>query len=61
MAKIIPGDNMNHEIDLEKYTVHTDLAIDYVENKEFNEVNLYDDIKVTNSDVFYIIGKVLNK
>ena len=52
---------MNHEIDLEKYTVHTDLAIDYVENKEFNEVNLYDDIKVTNTVLTEKLAREINK
>lgn len=61
MAKIIPGDNMNHEIDLEKYAVHTDLAIDYVENKEFNEVKLYGNIKVTNTVLDEIMAKEINK
>lgn len=38
---------MNHEIDLKNYAVHTDLAIDYLENNKINKVKNYDDVRVT--------------
>ena len=33
LAKILVGDDMNHEIDLQKYQIRTDLAIDELEDK----------------------------
>lgn len=54
------GDKMKHEIDLEKYQIRTDLAIDIVSNnKDFKQkIYNYDDIKVTD---IYLNRKIDNK
>ena len=45
---------MNHEIDLKKYDIHTDLVLDTIENSSLNIKNdtyNIDDIKVTKVNV----------
>lgn len=59
------GDNMKHEIDLKKYQVHTDLAIEDIESiveNNYSEVEKIDDnIKITNVFVDSENSKRINK
>ena len=50
---------MKHTIDLSKYRIRTDLAIDYLEDENIkNEIIDYDGIKVTK---IYLEDKIANK
>ena len=56
------GDNM-HEIDLSKYKVRTDLALESLEQENINSNNIkkYDDVVVTTIQVDESLSKKLNK
>lgn len=52
LVKILLGDKMNHEIDLQKYQIRTDLAIDLINKKDNidgiqSNIKIIDDIKIT--------------
>lgn len=59
------GDNMNHEIDLSKYQLRTDLAIDAIGTEKIDGIDSsieeFGDIKVTNVDIKEIGSKLINK
>lgn len=59
------GDNMNHEIDLSKYQLRTDLAIDAIGTEKIDGIDSsieeFGDIKVTNVDINEIGSKLINK
>lgn len=59
------GDNMNHEIDLSKYQLRTDLAIDAIGTEKIDGIDSsieeFDDIKVTNVDIKETGSKLINK
>ena len=57
--KNINGDYMKHEIDLSKYKIRTDLAIELV--NEINNVEDIDDIKVTYIYIDEEKKKIINK
>jgi len=66
LVKILMGDNMNHEIDLKKYQVRTDLAIEAVEkNNEIKGIKsnqqIIDDIKITDVTIDLESSKKINK
>ena len=53
---------MNHEIDLKKYDIHTDLVLDTIENSSLNiksDTYNIDDIKVTKINVDEETSKIL--
>ena len=55
---------MNHEIDLKKYDIHTDLVLDTIENSSLSiksDTYNIDDIKVTKVNVDEETSKILNK
>lgn len=55
---------MNHEIDLKKYDIHTDLVLDTIENNSLNiKSNTYniDDIKVTKVNIDEDNSRIINK
>lgn len=54
---------MNHEIDLKKYDIHTDLVLEVTENNNSVNKNIskYDDIIVTKISVDKSLSKTLNK
>jgi len=66
LVKILMGDMMNHEIDLKKYQIRTDLAIDLI-NKGTNikgiksNIKLVDGIKITDVYVDDDGSKSINK
>ena len=54
---------MNHEIDLKKYDIHTDLVLDTIENSSLSiksDTYNIDDIKVTKVNVDEETSKILN-
>ncbi len=59
------GDMMNHEIDLSRYQLRTDLAIDTIGSKKIegidSKIEEYGDIKVTNVYVNDSGSKIINK
>lgn len=55
---------MEHEIDLKKYDIRTDLVLESIENNNSNiktDVHEYGDIKVTNVDIDECNCKLINK
>ena len=53
---------MNHEIDLKKYDIHTDLVLDTIENSSLSiksDTYNIDDIKVTKVNVDEETSKIL--
>jgi len=53
---------MKHTIDLSKYQVRTDLAIEVLENEQIHsEVDVYDDIKVTKTYLDENVAKKIGK
>jgi len=66
LVKILMGDDMNHEIDLQKYQIRTDLAIDLI-NKKNNingiksNIKVVNDIKITDVHIDSEGSKIINK
>lgn len=66
LVKILMGDTMNHEIDLQKYQIRTDLAIDLI-NKKSNikgiksNIKFADDVKITDVIIDEEGSKLINK
>ena len=55
---------MNHEIDLKKYDIHTDLVLDTIENNEFDiksDTYNIDDIRVTKVNIDEENSRMINK
>lgn len=55
---------MNHEIDLKKYNIRTDLVIDSVEDSSFDDIksiSLFGDVKVTRIRVDNKISSIIGK
>ena len=55
---------MNHEIDLKKYDIHTDLVLDTIENNEFDiKSDTYNigDIRVTKVNIDEENSRIINK
>ena len=55
---------MNHEIDLKKYDIHTDLVLDTIENNEFDiksDIYNIDDIRVTKVNIDEENSRMINK
>ena len=55
---------MNHEIDLKKYDIHTDLVLDTIENNEFDiksDIYNIDDIRVTKVNIDEENSRIINK
>lgn len=66
LVKILMGDKMNHEIDLQKYQIRTDLAIEAInKNKEIKGVKssqrVVDNIKITDVYIDIEVSKTINK
>jgi len=66
LVKILMGDNMNHEVDLQKYQIRTDLAIDLISNKESikgikSSKKTIDNIKITDVYIDDEGSKSINK
>ena len=52
---------MSHEIDLEKFSVYSDLALDYDKNKLTSKENYIDDIKITYTKLDEYTSKLIGK
>ena len=55
---------MNHEIDLKKYDIHTDLVLDTIENNELDiksDIYNIDDIRVTKVNIDEENSRIINK
>lgn len=62
LIKILIGDSMKHTIDLSKYQLRTDLAIEAAENEKIeSEIKEYDTIKVTKTHLNEEIAKKIGK
>lgn len=65
MVKILLGDSVKHEIDLKKYEIHTDLAIENIENARELNINTKKkekkNIKVIDVSLNEENAKVINK
>lgn len=65
LLTILVGDIMNHEIDLSKYQLRTDLAIDAIGSEKIDgidsDIEKFDDIKVTNVYINEKGSKIINK
>lgn len=66
LVKILMGDAMNHEIDLQKYQIRTDLAIDLINKKGDikgikSSIKIIDNIKVTDVHIDDEGSKAINK
>ena len=61
IVKNIIGDVMSHEIDLSKYSIRTDLAIDLLDESFNKSVDNYDGIMVTSVYLDLEKSKALSK
>lgn len=65
LVKILMGDNMNHEIDLQKYQIRTDLAIDLLNKEGIKGIKssnkIIDNIKITDVFIDDEGSKTINK
>ena len=66
LVKILTGDTMNHEIDLQKYQIRTDLAIDLINKKNNTKgiksnIRIIDNIKITDVYIDSEGSKKINK